>query len=194
MGVLGVLAASMLVILVGRPRGLRADVGPSSLRLGLVSSLFRETPRSMVEVVTRPLRGLMEAQTGITGQLVSTADAASLARQLQDKQVDLGIFHGFEFAWARQKNPDLQPLLVVRTPQPLQAYLMVANDSPTHTCADLKGKMLALPLRSREHVHLFLERRCSCGFSHPKEFFAKVRRTADADDALDDLQRTPWGG
>jgi ABC-type phosphate/phosphonate transport system substrate-binding protein len=183
LGCLGLLVVICLVPLV---RTSQAADGPASLRLGLVGSLFRETPKSMVELLSQPLKTLLEAQTGMTGRIGSTADALTLARQLNEKQIDLAVFHGFEFAWVKQKYPDLQPLVVVSSTQRLQAHLLVAGSSKAATCADLQGKTLALPRRSREHVHLFLERRCAGG-KDPKDFFGKIARSPDTEDAIEDL-------
>lgn len=183
LGCLGMLTVICLVPLV---RNGRAEGDAPPLRLGLVSSLFRETPKSMIQVIAQPLKALLEAQTGLTGQVTGTADAPVLASQLQEKQVDLAVFHSFEFAWVKQKYPDLQPLVIVSNPQRLQAHLLVAEGSPAATCADLKGKVLALPRRSREHVHLFLERRITGG-KEVKDYFRKVVRSPDTEDALDDL-------
>ncbi len=160
--------------------------GPQAeLRLGLVSTLFRELHKSVVEYVATPLRALLQTQTGLAGRLDSTTDPLTLARQLNDNQVDVAIFHGFEFAWAQQKYPQLRPLLVVSNPHPFQAHLVVARWSPCITPADLKGKSLALPRQSREHLHLFLTRRCVETGKDPREHFSKIARPVDAEDALE---------
>jgi hypothetical protein len=42
----------------------------------------------------------------VSGELVPCGDADNLGRQLMDDKVQLGVFHGIEFAWARQKYPE----------------------------------------------------------------------------------------
>jgi ABC-type phosphate/phosphonate transport system substrate-binding protein len=168
----------------GSPNRCQAD-GPTDLRLGVVSSLFRDLHKSAIEYLSAPLRALLQTQTGLTGELTSTTDPLSLARQLQDDHVNVAVFHGFEFAWAQQKYPRLQPLVVVGNSQPLQAHLIVAHSSPFTTPSDLKGKALALPRQSRAHLHLFLERRCALPEKGPREYFSKIVRPIDGDDALE---------
>jgi len=129
----------------------------------------------------------METQTGMAGQLENSADPQVLGKQLQDNQIDLAVFHGFEFAWARLKYPELQPLLTIRSAQHSQAHLVVAQDSRFTDSADLKGKTLALARHSREHLFLFLERRCAGDGKEAREFFGKITRPNDAEDALDDV-------
>jgi ABC-type phosphate/phosphonate transport system substrate-binding protein len=183
---LAALAAFCLVGLPGSQVG-RAEDSREVLRIGLVNSLFRETPRTMIQLVAQPLKALMETQTGMTGEIQTGVDASLLGKQLNDNEVHLAVFHGFEFAWARQKYPDLQPLVVVSNPQRFQAYLVVAASSKINTCGDLKGKVLAIPRKTREHCYLFLERRCLGEGKDPKAFYSKVTRPADADDAVEDV-------
>src|SRR5437870_3775925 len=86
---------------------------PSKLvRIGLVNSLFRETPPSLINILSKPLKTLMESQTGLTGNLELGGDAIALGQALKDNKVQLGVFHGFEFAWARLHHPNLKPLVI----------------------------------------------------------------------------------
>jgi ABC-type phosphate/phosphonate transport system substrate-binding protein len=117
---------------------------------------------------------------------VEAGDAANLGNQLADDKVQLGVFHGFEFAWARQKHPELKPLIIALTPPSCaRAHLMVRKNAGYKALADLKGKTLAMPQRTREHCHLFIERRCQDAGDSPAKFFAQLTTPADFEDALD---------
>jgi ABC-type phosphate/phosphonate transport system substrate-binding protein len=162
------------------------------VRIGLVSSLFRETPEAVVKVVMRPFLSLLEAQTQVTGELVAGGDAARLSQKLKDQQVHFGIFHGFEFAWARLQNPGLKPLVLCVNGNGngvLRACLVVGRDSKFSSVGDLRGQRVGMPCFSREHCQLFLERRCTPPGTDPAHFFAKVTRPESAEDALDDVQQ-----
>jgi ABC-type phosphate/phosphonate transport system substrate-binding protein len=183
------LAAAMAVVV--HPSQTRAEEeGPagSGIRIGLVSTLFRDTPESLITLLTKPLKSLMESQTGLTGTLVPGGECRKLGRQLQDDKFQLAVFHGVEFAWVRQKHPELKPLVVaIRDGQPMYACLVVASDSKVTNLNDLQGKSLAMCRQCREHCRLFLERRCEgCG-KCPLKFFAKIETPTDAEDALDDV-------
>ena len=69
------------------------ETTPASMRIGLTGSLFRDLPDALLQVVMRPFRSVMEEQTGLSGSLVSVKDASLLAQQLQNNQVQLGVFH-----------------------------------------------------------------------------------------------------
>jgi ABC-type phosphate/phosphonate transport system substrate-binding protein len=167
-----------------------AQAPPAPLKIGLVNSLFRDVPAGMAQIVAPPFQRLMRDQTGLEGEVVFAGDAQDLGKQLNDKQVQLGVFYGFEFAWAQQRYPDLKPLVVaVAKQRTIKAYLVVRNDSTAVSLADLKGKAVSVPRRSREYTHLFLDRELAKMGTDQKDFFATVVHHPSIEDALDDILR-----
>jgi ABC-type phosphate/phosphonate transport system substrate-binding protein len=158
------------------------------VRIGLVNSLFRDVPEETVLGMMEPIGALMQAQTGVSGRLLPAGNAASLGRQLAEDKVQLGVFHGFEFAWARQKHPELRPLVIaVNQSHHLRALLVVRQDSRAACLADLRDKPFGLPRFSRAHCHLYLQRRCQeCG-KEPQALFGKITTPANVEEALDDV-------
>lgn len=158
------------------------------VRIGLVSSLFRDTSEALMQIIMRPFKSLLETQTGMTGKLVSGGDAQHLGQRLKEGEIHLGIFHGVEFAWAKEKIPQLKPLLIAVNKQPfLRSHLVVRAEGNVSSIHDLKGKVVALPSLSREHCWLFLERRCVPQGQSAEKFFSKVSRPRDAAYAIDDV-------
>lgn len=167
----------------------RAAEDGSAVRIGLIRSLFRDTSEPLMQVIMRPLKSLMEMQTGVSGQLVAAGEADNLAQRLKSGDCHLGIFHGFEFAWARQAIPELKPLLIAvpKEQRFLRAHLVVRAEGSIKSVADLKGQVIALPYMSREHCRLFLERRCMPTDSCPTKFVSRVAIPRDGTDAIDDV-------
>ena len=161
----------------------------SLIRIGLIRSLFRDTSEPLMQIIMRPFKSLLESQTGVHGELVAGGDANNLAQRLKSGDCQLGIFHGFEFAWARQTMPELKPLLIAvpKQKRSLRAHLVVAAEDSPKNVADLKGKVVALPYMSREHCRLFLERRCVPAGASPAKFFSRLAIPRDATDAIDDV-------
>jgi ABC-type phosphate/phosphonate transport system substrate-binding protein len=157
------------------------------LRLGMVNSLFRHRPQAYIEGASRVLLSLMETQTGLQGQIKSVSDPGTLGQSLQEGKVDLVLFHGFEFAWARARYPDLAPLVLVKNRRPLRACLVVRKDGKVTSIQDLKGKYVAVPVGARGHCQLFLERRCCPPDQKPAKFFKKVSAPIDAPNGLEDI-------
>ena len=157
-----------------------------AVRIGLAATLFRDTPDVLVQTMMRPFKSLMESQTGISGELVPGVKPDELGRQLKDDKLQLAVFNGIEFAWARQKAPELTPLmLAVNHDKYLRACVVVRDDCGAGSLTDLKGKSLAVPRRTKEHCHVYLERRCAAVGKEPKDFFGKVTVPANMELAID---------
>jgi ABC-type phosphate/phosphonate transport system substrate-binding protein len=161
---------------------------PAILRVGVIKSMFRDTPAPLVQLVMRPFKTMLETETGMTGEIVMGGDHDHLGTQLKNDKVQLGVFQGIEFAWARQKNPQLQPLIICVNKEPfVKAAVVVRADSKFNTVADLNDQDIALPRMSREHCYLFLQRRCSKPDTTPDKTFNKITTPSNAEDALDDV-------
>lgn len=184
----GALCAGLLGIVSPHLKAEDHSPHPGLVRIGLISSLFSDVPEPTVMAMMQPLGALMEAHTGVSGELVACGDADNLGQQLTDDKVHLGVFHGIEFAWARQKHPELRPLVIaVNQQHHLRAFLIVRADSKIGNLGDLEERTLAFPHASREHCQLFLRRRCQELKKEPASFFAKITNPANAEDGLDDV-------
>ncbi len=158
------------------------------VRIGLISSLFIDVPEPVMLALMQPFGALMEAQTGVSGELVACGDADNLGQQLTEDKVQLGVFHGLEFGWARQKHPEMRALVIaVNQQRYLRAHFVVRADSNVSSLRDLQGKALALPNQTRDHCRMFLQRRCQEWKKDPVNFFSKVTNPANVEDALDDV-------
>ncbi len=180
-----VVAAGLAGVVPARPAD-GEELKAETVRIGLTGTLFRDTPDSLVQTMMRPFKSLMEAQTGLSGELVPGIKSDDLGPRLKDDKLQLAVFQGFEFAWARQSLPQLRPLMIAVNHQKyLRAYVVVRDESAAAGMADLKGAAIAVPRRTREHCHLFLERRCQADGKAPKEFFAKVLTPTSPEEAID---------
>ncbi|HEY1380632.1 MAG TPA: PhnD/SsuA/transferrin family substrate-binding protein, partial [Gemmataceae bacterium] len=140
--------------------------------------------------------GAGELARGLAEQLIARHSARvllvgrgapgdELREKLDAGKLQFGVFHGFEFAWMKQKTPALEPLMIA-APQhrPLRALVVVSLDSPVNSLADLKGQVVAVPQGTREYTRLFLNRQCEALGKSPDAFFAQVANPATPDDAL----------
>jgi ABC-type phosphate/phosphonate transport system substrate-binding protein len=186
LGLAALLVMTGLIALAPAVPAAGEEAKTSTVRIGLAATLFRDTPDALVQTMMRPFKSLMEAQTGLSGDLVPCVKPDELGQQLKDDKLQLAVFNGIEFAWARQKTPELEPLmLAVNHQKYLRAYIVVRDDSSAAGLADLKGKSLAVPRRTREHCHVYLERRCAALGKEPKDFFGKVTAPANMELAVD---------
>ena len=66
----------LVAVLAGLAAGgaARAD-DPAGLRIGMVQGMFRDVQPAMVQAMSRPLRDLIQRQTGLTGAVDVAPDA-----------------------------------------------------------------------------------------------------------------------
>jgi ABC-type phosphate/phosphonate transport system substrate-binding protein len=183
-----VLAAAALATALAL--GAAAPGQAPEVRIGVIQSLFRDIPDPLAQALLQPFRALLKIQTGMTSKISRAADAETLGKQLNDGKVDFAVFHGFELAWARQKFPDLRPLMIaVNKHRHLYAHLIVRTDNKAKSLADLRDTTFGLPFRTKEHCRLFLDRLCEKQDATAATFFAKVVHPITVEDALDDVIR-----
>jgi ABC-type phosphate/phosphonate transport system substrate-binding protein len=154
----------------------------------MADSIFQEAPEPVLQVVMKPFKKVLESEVGLTGLLVAGGDPIALGGKLKEGKVQLGVFHGVEFAWAKKKYPTLEALVIaVNRYRVLTACLVVRRNGSIKAVGNLKGKKVALPAGSREHCRLFLENRCVKPGGKPSTFFDRVTAPTDIEDALDDV-------
>ncbi len=180
-------AVAAALLLVGLADG-GDQAAPPGLRIGLPGTFFRDVSETKAQAMMQPFKVLLMAQTGFTGQVVVAPNPEALGQELKDGNLQLGVFHGFEFAWARQKHPELKPLIIALNQlHQIHANLLVRQDCKAEALADLEGKTLSMPKGGRAHCHLFVDRRCQdCG-GKAERFFSQVKAAADVEDAVDEV-------
>src|SRR5689334_16688879 len=88
-------ALGELTLLIGsRAENLKSSTEP--IKIGVVNSLFRDVPKPLAVLAMQPFRELMQAQTGLSGQIKEVGSPEALGQQLFDDEVQVGIFHGIE--------------------------------------------------------------------------------------------------
>jgi len=156
------------------------------LAVGVPETFFRNLPPNIAKTLTGPLKQLLEIQTGVSTDLVMGEDHEALARQLKEDQAQVAVMHGFEYAWLRDKYPELKPLLVaVDEGRQLRAYLVTQADRKAKDMNDLAKTSLVLPPLTKQHCRLFLERHCRDVGKTPEELFSETKTAEELGLALD---------
>lgn len=161
---------------------------PARLRVGISESLYRDVPETLFKTTFSPVESLIQEQTGLAGQLALGGASEQLLERLVSGQVELAVLSGMEFAWARQKNTKLQPLVIAVNQQKyLRVHVLVRHDGAATRLADLKDMPVALPRASLPHCELFLKRQGSLCGTESAPAFSQLCRPSNAEDALDDV-------
>lgn len=186
----GVLASLIVCLLVLNRTPGQQQGQSDELRIGTSGDLTKAFNRSAKEekVALETLRGFIQSETGFRNDILPQDGYVELARKLADKQLDLGVLQGHEFAWACAKQPQLRPLAVaVNVYIWRYAHVLVRQDNRAQTLADLQGQSLALPQVPQRHLHLFVERQTLALGKRPMAFFSSITEPDNLEDALDDV-------
>jgi ABC-type phosphate/phosphonate transport system substrate-binding protein len=153
------------------------------------AGMFRDVKPAMFAALSKPFYSLVETQTGMKSDLVLVASPDEMRQQLNNGQLQFGVFHGFEFAWMKEKDPTLKPIMVAApVHRPLKAYVVVScNNNSANNMGDLRGKRLALANGTREHARIFVDRRCQNEGCMPSKFFDAITNPNNAETALHEV-------
>ena len=179
------LAAGTLAMVPAPP----ADGGEvkSAVRVGITGSLFRDMPEALLPALARPFKSLMESQTGLSGELIPGIKSEELSQRLKDDKLQLAVYQGFEYAWAHDRYPELKPLMIAINQHKYLHACVVVRDGGPAKLADLQGKTIAVPRRTREHCHLFLDRRCDAAGKPTKDYFGKILTPLTPEEGVDQV-------
>lgn len=154
----GSLLLTFVAVAVGLTSRAEAEDEPGTIKLGVLTGMFRDVPPALVQAAATPFQDLFKRQTGLEGEVEMVNDCEALASKMHEKKLQIGVFHGFEWAWVRHRYPDLLPLVVTVPAKKPQACIVVHTDSKATGPADLTGKCVAVPVGTKAHCDLFIER------------------------------------
>ncbi len=186
---LGVLLAGSLVIFL--PLALdAADKQPAKfdvLHIGTSGSLApQKGPDETAAIET--LKSFIKTEVGYTNEITEQKDWRELSDKLVAGQLQVGVFQGFEFAWAQEGKPGLKPLaLAVNVYRYPVAYVVTRKDDPAKDFAGLQGHSLTIPALNLRFLNLFLDRQSQARGKKTDGFFSKVQSSPNIEEALDDV-------
>jgi ABC-type phosphate/phosphonate transport system substrate-binding protein len=181
------LVALVLGALSGRAvQGQQAKI--DVLHVGTSGTLTGDPSGSREKTALETLQSFIKEETGLDNDILRQKSWRELADKMSKQQLHLGVFQGYEFAWAQEQHPKLKPLAVAVNvyTYPL-AYLVVKRDNPAKDFAGLKGQSLAIPATGALYLNLFAERQAQHSGKALEAFFSKVSHPDNVEDALDDV-------
>jgi ABC-type phosphate/phosphonate transport system substrate-binding protein len=182
------LAAVVCVLALLSPTGARTQQQGkiSVLRIGTSGTL--SPVGSDEKEALQSLQNFIKDETGFANELIREKDWQELAEKMTKGDLHLGVFKGYEFAWAQQKYPDLKPLaLAENTRLYTEVYVVTRRDNPAMGFAGLQGQSLALPNTGQPELRLFVAQQCQAQGKKLNTFFAKVTSPNDVEEALDNV-------
>ena len=103
--VMGMLLGPCSAMAQGQPSK-KIDV----LRIGTSGSLALNASGAKEETALDALKSFIKTETSFENEIIQQTNYEELVQKLMNGQLHLGVFQGFEFAWAQAENAKLQPL------------------------------------------------------------------------------------
>jgi ABC-type phosphate/phosphonate transport system substrate-binding protein len=183
------LAGALTTLLIVSAAAVDGRQAPAAvLQIGTSGALGPKTGSTKEKAALETLKGFIKDETGMDNEIVGHLKWDELADKLTQKKFQIGVFQGYEFAWAQEKHPDLKPLtLAVNVQRYPVAYVVTKKDDPAKDFAGLQGKSLVLPAPGQRYLTLFVERQAKAAGKKPEEFFSRLTTHDNVEDVLDDV-------
>jgi ABC-type phosphate/phosphonate transport system substrate-binding protein len=134
------------------------------------------------------LRSFIKDETGFNNEILRQKTWRELADKMTKGQLQIGVFQGYEFAWAQEEYANLKPLaLAVNVYRYPVAYVVARRDDPAKDFAGLQHHLLALSAAGEPALRLFVDRQIEALGKKPNAFFSKITCPKSVEDALDDV-------
>ena len=144
----------------------------TSLEIGMPQTLFQGIPQSLMSALSRPFKDLLMNKTGFDGYIHQFPDAMTVAKEIESGNLNLGVFQGHEFAWAKVHYPKLEPIAIALPAyENRKALLLVRADQPASNLSGLKNSKLVYSSKIREFATAFLDK-------EKRDFFQDARFSA----------------
>jgi ABC-type phosphate/phosphonate transport system substrate-binding protein len=173
---------------LGLPWALAARQKVDVLRIGTSGALTTEKQNDKEKAALVSLRGFIKDVTGYNNDITRETDWKELTDKLTSGERHIGVYQGYEFAWATKDHPDLKPLaLAVNSNRYPTVHILTNKDNPATGFADLKGQALVLPDNGQPFLRLFAQRQARVQGKDLSDFFAKITTVASVEDCIDDV-------
>jgi ABC-type phosphate/phosphonate transport system substrate-binding protein len=158
------------------------------LRIGTTGVLLESSPEGSEETAQESFRNFIKNEVGFNNEILAVDDYKILTDRLQTGKLNLGVFMGYEFAWALAKEPKLKPLAIAVNNYPYRnVHVMVAQDGKAAKFADLKGQTLAIPRIGHAYMRLFIDKQCLPTGKDAEDFFSKLMTLDNVELVLDEV-------
>src|SRR5207249_2663645 len=97
------LCLAMMAFAVSIPAVSAQPPKEASIQIGMVRAFFNDVPDVLVSIAVEPFGDLMKQATGLEGKLHYNDQVFEVARKLNANELQVGVFHGHEFAWVQKK-------------------------------------------------------------------------------------------
>lgn len=165
-----------------------AQQKPKVLHIGSSGTIALNESKAREETAMQMLHDFIKSETGFENEIVTEKNYDEMAQKMAAGKLELGVFQGYEYAWAKEKYPKLVPLAVAVNVYPYRyAIIIVRADSKATKFTELAGQALAEPQAGLGQLPLLVERQVQAAGGNADKFFSKITHPGTIEEALDDV-------
>jgi len=158
------------------------------LYIGSSGSLTTENGGRNEKSNLETLRSFIKDETGLDNEITRQKNWQELAEKMSKGKLQIGVFQGYEFAWAKEKYADLKPLAVaVNVYVYPVVYVITKRSNQASNFASLQGHSLAILANGPGNLQLYLDHQCQLAGKKTNTYFSKITPHDNFEDALDDV-------
>jgi ABC-type phosphate/phosphonate transport system substrate-binding protein len=158
------------------------------LRIGSSGTLTGQDKAGKEKSALETLKSFIKDETGLDNEILRQKDWRELADKMAKGKLQVGVFQGYEYAWAKEKYPDLKPLaLAINVYRYPVVYVVVKRTNQAKDFAGLKGQSLANPATGQNYLRLFIDRQSEALGKKAEAYFAKIESPDNVETALDEV-------
>src|SRR5439155_15461112 len=145
-----------VVVLVSNAAVVGQQPKSGVLRIG-TSGILTTQKTGKEESALESLKSFIKEETGMDNDILRQKNWRELTDKLAKGELDLGVYQGFEYAWAQEKQSDLKPLAVaVNVYSYPVAYVVTNRTNKAQSFRDLQGQSLAIPATGQRFLNLYV--------------------------------------
>jgi len=177
-------SSALAILLLASAAGVLAQA-PSKPKTLLIGSTGLEGTDAKEKAALKTLKAFIKDETGLQNEIRRRDGWRQLAEELAAGKLHVGVFQGDEFAWAKSKDPALEPLaLGINVDRYPVGYVVAKKGGKVSKVGDLKGKDVTLASTAPRFLFSFLRKETG---SKPEDYFSALKKTENVEDALDDV-------
>jgi len=158
------------------------------LRIGTSGTLGGNSGKTKGKAAVETLKSFIQDETKMSIEILPQKTWRDLAAGLAAGKLQVGVFQGPEFAWAKEKDPGLKPMAIAinRYRYPV-VYAVMKRTNPARGFAGLKGQTLSIPATGQDFLRLFVDAEVLAAGQKPETFFSKITTPLIVENAIDDV-------
>jgi ABC-type phosphate/phosphonate transport system substrate-binding protein len=178
-----------LALTIGLLRSARAQQPDVKvLQIGSSESLTGAVNKEKEKGAMDSLKAFIKDETGLENVIERQKDWRAVTNKLAKRELHLGVYQGYEFAWAQGDQPGLKPLAIaVNVYRYPVVYVIVNKSDPAKNFAGLQGKSISIPANGQGILRLFVDRQAQALGKTVDTFASKITTPEDVESALDDV-------